>query len=98
MCEAWATSFQNFIDDMGLRPTPQHTLERKDSNGNYEPGNCEWATRKTQNRNRPSYNRMVTFSGQLMTVAEAAERTGLAHSTILYRLDRGKSDEEACRK
>ncbi|WP_157903231.1 hypothetical protein [Cupriavidus malaysiensis] len=51
VAEAWKTSFQAFLADMGERP-PDKTLDRIESNGNYEPGNCRWATRTEQNRNK----------------------------------------------
>jgi len=95
MCHEWRFSFEAFIRDMGRRPSAKHSIERNDSNGNYDPGNCRWALAVEQNRNRPGYNRMVNLNGNFITVAEASEITGIKHATILSRLSMGWTDGEA---
>lgn len=51
VCERWLR-FEDFLADMGRKPTPKHTIDRKDNDGNYEPGNCRWATRVQQMHNQ----------------------------------------------
>jgi hypothetical protein len=79
MCERWRSSFENFIADMGLRPSKSHSIDRIDVNGNYEPANCRWATPKEQAQNRRN-NTLVLLGGELICVAEAARRLGMSWS------------------
>lgn len=55
VCERWRGSFDNFLTDSGQRPSPQHSIERINNSGNYEPGNCYWATGSEQCENRRGY-------------------------------------------
>lgn len=88
-------SFERFLTDAGERPSLDHTLDRfPNKEGNYEPGNVRWATRKEQSRNIRS-NRLITHEGHTATVAEWSERTGLGGSTIRERLKRGWSVSRA---
>ena len=52
ICDRWLESFHNFYDDMGPRPSDKHSIDRIDTNGDYEPGNCRWVTADVQNKNK----------------------------------------------
>lgn len=85
---AWAdaqTGFAAFLAYIGLPPTPQHTVDRCENGLGYVPGNVRWATAKQQARNRSS-NHFLVYKGKYMSLAEAAERSGLKYSTLWMRL------------
>lgn len=95
ICERWR-KFENFLEDMGERPEGT-TLDRwPDNNGNYEPGNCRWATKQEQGNNRIT-NVRFTYRGNTFTLAELARATGASKETLRVRLVRpgGWSVEEA---
>lgn len=94
VCQEWRNSFEKFLEDMGHRPSPDYSVDRIDGDGNYEPGNCRWATRKEQQRN-VSRNKIVQIADETMTLAEAVERSSLKYNTVLYRIKRGWSIERA---
>jgi hypothetical protein len=94
ICDRWKDSFENFLEDMGYRPNLSYTLDRIDNNGDYEPGNCRWATYKEQGRNRRT-NMRITHNGETLASAEWAERLGIKAATIRARIRRGLSTQEA---
>jgi hypothetical protein len=88
VCKKWM-KFEEFIKDMGLKPSLKHSLDRIDNNGNYKPGNCRWATDALQSNNRTS-NTKITFKNKTKTMAEWAEFLGFKQSTLCMRLTKYK--------
>jgi len=94
VCERWIHSFEVFLEDMGRRPTLDYQIERVDNSAGYSPGNCVWATRKEQARNRSS-NLLLTLRGETLTAIDWAERLGIPVKTLWTRKHRGWTDERA---
>lgn len=86
VCQRWCKSFDSFVADMGPRPSPKHTLDRINNDGDYKPSNCRWATRKQQARNRRGTHRL-TYHGKRLSATEWSERTGLPLGCIRSRLE-----------
>jgi hypothetical protein len=97
VCDRWQNSYSAFLQDMGRRPSAEHSLDRKDNNGNYEPGNCRWATKEEQNNNTRA-NRILTVNGVSRTQAQWARETGVSERVIALRLKKGMSVEDAIKK
>ena len=87
ICERWS-EFENFLADMGCRPSEKHSLERKDNDGPYAPGNCKWAT-KTEQQNNRRVCRLIEANGERLTVAQWARKSRLSCSGIRNRLKNG---------
>lgn len=94
VCDRWQQSFWDFLEDMGTKPYPSATIERKNVNGNYDKGNCRWASAREQSRNT-RFNRLLTFSGKTQCIAEWSEQTGLSQDLIWARKKLGWTDEAA---
>lgn len=87
ICARWRKSFTAFLQDMGPRPEGT-SIGRINNNGNYDPGNCKWQTRKQQQNNRKN-SHLVEYKWFVMTVCEWAECLALNKSTLAKRLSRG---------
>lgn len=96
VCEEWQGSggYEVFLAHVGRRPTLKHTIDRIDSDGDYEPGNVRWATMKEQSRNKRN-NRLLTIGGETKCVADWVEVAVVAEDTLRARLRRGWSPREA---
>jgi hypothetical protein len=94
VCDRWRDDYTAFRDDMGPRPSMDHSVDRIDGDGDYEPGNCRWATSREQVRNR-ACTRFLTWNGEIRTISEWSELTGICFSTIATRVSKGWPDAQA---
>lgn len=94
VCDEWLSfeTFQTWAISHGYRD--DLTIDRINVNGHYEPSNCRWATLKVQQNNKRS-NRVIEFNGESRTLQEWAEAIGINHSTLIERIERWGSVEEA---
>lgn len=99
ICDRWKTSFANFFADMGPRPSPKHSLDRKENDGPYDPRNCRWATRSEQQQNKRDNtrvrggNHMLTLRGETLPIATWARRLNLSWNILYKRVNRGWSED-----
>jgi len=87
VCDRWANDYDAFFEDMGPCPDGM-TIERIDNDGNYEPSNCRWASRKEQSRNTRS-NHLIEYEGRTQSLTDWAEELGISVSGIDYRIRSG---------
>lgn len=92
VCDRWL-AFENFLADMGVRPDGL-TLDREDNNGNYEPDNCRWATRKEQQSNNRNVH-WIELNGERKTLSQWAESLGIKPHTLSNRFKSGWPEERA---
>ena len=95
ICDRWLgeSGFQNFLADMGRKPTIKHTLDRIDNNGNYCPDNCRWSTRQKQQRNRRN-TLYIDYKGDRRCLAEWAEVLGVPYHWLYRRVRDGWTMEQ----
>jgi hypothetical protein len=84
VCKRWKNSFENFLNDMGKKPSPKHSLDRIDVEGNYTPANCRWANIKTQNRNRRQ-TIYFNFRGKRKSLIDLVEEYSSVDYQNVYR-------------
>lgn len=85
VCDRWRESFENFLTDMGERPTSEHSINRIDNNGNYEPSNCHWATREEQ-ANNTRKNRKIEYKGKTRNLIQLSRALGINRTTLESRI------------
>jgi hypothetical protein len=92
MCDRWVNSFDAFLEDMGPKPTPKHTVERLRVNEDYEPSNCVWLINVEQTWNMRT-SRMLTHNGVTKSAPAWAKELGIPYKTVKARIDRGLPTE-----
>lgn len=91
VCDRWTNSFENFLEDMGERPEGL-SIDRIDNNGNYEPSNCRWATKKEQCGNKRN-NKWITWNGITKIQEYWSREWNLSRRIITYNISQGYSME-----
>jgi hypothetical protein len=87
VCDRWLNSFEAFCQDMGPRPSPDHSIERKENDKGYYKNNCKWATKIEQANNRRN-NVFYRYNGEQLTIPEISRRTGINKWTLEDRIDK----------
>jgi hypothetical protein len=92
VCKRWSSSFESFLLDMGKKPSSKHSIDRVNTNNNYSPTNCRWATPTEQADNRRS-NHLITYNGKTQNLKQWSEDLGILLVTLKWRLKRWPVDK-----
>jgi hypothetical protein len=93
VCHRWINSFENFLKDMGKKPSPEHSIERKNTDMMYEPTNCKWGTEEEQANNK-STNHILEYDGEKNNLKQWAKKLGVSEKFIEWRVNRKKMSLE----
>lgn len=85
VCDRWMESFQNFLEDMGNRPSSDFSMERIDNDGDYCPDNCRWATRKEQSSNRRN-SIIVIYKDKTYCLKDFCTEHGIKYKNVWRRI------------
>jgi hypothetical protein len=95
VCDRWLNSVEAFETDMPPRPGEGYSIDRINTNGNYEPGNCKWSTAEEQSNNRRNVKHFE-YNGEMLSVAQIARKVGFSYTALYTRIIRdGMSVKEA---
>ncbi len=97
VCDRWKLSFKSFYDDMGERPSRNHSLDRIDYDDGYYKENCRWATNVEQYNNRSTSHR-IEYNGKIMNITEWSKEVGIPRGTISSRIRYGWPIERILKK
>lgn len=93
VCKRWLESFENFYEDMGDKPTPQHSIDRKDVNGNYEKDNCRWVTNQEQHYNKTN-TLYVRYKNENKSLSELCKKYHLNYKSTWRQYKKGFTFEQ----
>jgi hypothetical protein len=88
VCDRWLHSFENFYSDMGPKPSNDHSIDRRNNDGEYSPQNCYWATHIEQNNNKCN-SRKIDFDGDKISLKELSAKTNIKVGTLASRYYKG---------
>lgn len=94
VCDRWIKSYSDFLNDMGRAPSAEHTLDRINNDGDYEPGNCKWSTKEDQQNNRRN-TLLIEHEGKKLSATQWSQIVRIPAKRILHRVKHGWPVAEA---